>query len=47
MVKNISDDLLLPLECINIKGKTNEGLGYLGRKEGIAVTVVVLLSRLS
>jgi 2-C-methyl-D-erythritol 2,4-cyclodiphosphate synthase len=47
MVKNISDDLQLQLECINIKGKTNEGLGYLGRQEGIAVTVVALLSRIS
>jgi len=28
---------------INIKSKTNESLGFLGRQEGIAVTAVVLL----
>ncbi|HCP77106.1 MAG TPA: 2-C-methyl-D-erythritol 2,4-cyclodiphosphate synthase, partial [Pusillimonas sp.] len=27
------------------KAKTNEGLGYLGRKEGIAANVSVLLFR--
>lgn len=45
MIKNISDDLKVQPDCINIKGKTNEGLGYLGREEGIAVTVVALLSK--
>lgn len=45
MVTNISRDLGVS-ECdINIKAKTNEGLGYLGRKEGIAANVVVLLRR--
>jgi 2-C-methyl-D-erythritol 2,4-cyclodiphosphate synthase len=43
MIKNISDDLNVPPDRINIKGKTNEGLGYLGREEGIAVTVVALI----
>ena len=45
MVTNISSDLGLESEAINIKAKTNEGLGYLGRKEGIAANVVVLLGR--
>ena len=45
MVGNISLDLDLSPESINIKAKTNEGLGYLGRKEGIAANVVVLLGR--
>lgn len=45
MVQNISNDLGIDPACVNIKGKTNEGLGYLGRQEGIAVTVVALLSR--
>jgi len=30
---------------VNVKGKTNEHLGYLGRKEGIAATAVALLAR--
>jgi 2-C-methyl-D-erythritol 2,4-cyclodiphosphate synthase len=45
MIKNISDDLQVQPDCINIKGKTNEGLGHLGREEGIAVTVVALLCK--
>ncbi|HEY9281837.1 MAG TPA: 2-C-methyl-D-erythritol 2,4-cyclodiphosphate synthase [Eoetvoesiella sp.] len=45
MVANIAADLNLPADAVNIKAKTNEGLGYLGRKEGIAATVVVLLAR--
>lgn len=47
MVAHICDDLGLHASCVNIKGKTNEGLGYLGRQEGIAVTVVALLARVS
>jgi 2-C-methyl-D-erythritol 2,4-cyclodiphosphate synthase len=45
MVANIAADLGLAPEAINIKGKTNEGLGFLGRREGIAVTVVALIER--
>ena len=45
MVTNIAADLGLAETEINIKAKTNEGLGYLGRKEGIAATVVALLAR--
>ena len=45
MVANIATDLGLPEDCVNVKGKTNEHLGYLGRKEGIAATVVVLLAK--
>jgi 2-C-methyl-D-erythritol 2,4-cyclodiphosphate synthase len=43
MIENIAQDLGVPRAVINIKGKTNESLGFLGRKEGIAVTAVVLL----
>lgn len=45
MVKNIAADTGLAETEVNIKAKTNEGLGYLGRKEGIAATVVALLAR--
>lgn len=45
MVANIAQDLGLALDAVNIKGKTNEGLGFLGRREGIAVTVVVLIAK--
>lgn len=45
MVANIAADLHLETDRVNIKAKTNEELGYLGRKEGIAATVAVLLWR--
>jgi 2-C-methyl-D-erythritol 2,4-cyclodiphosphate synthase len=47
MVRNIAADLAVDPSAVNIKAKTNEGLGYLGRKEGIAATVAVLLARAS
>lgn len=43
MRANLAADLGLPEECINIKGKTNEKLGYLGRMEGIEAQAAVLL----
>ncbi|MDR1349354.1 MAG: 2-C-methyl-D-erythritol 2,4-cyclodiphosphate synthase [Zoogloeaceae bacterium] len=39
----LATDLELPPVCVNIKGKTNETLGYLGRNEAIAAQVVVLV----
>jgi 2-C-methyl-D-erythritol 2,4-cyclodiphosphate synthase len=44
MIANIANDLALSVTSINIKAKTNEGLGHLGRQEGIAANVIVLLS---
>ena len=46
MVVNISADLGVPSQAVNVKAKTNEGLGHLGRQEGIAVNAVVLLRSL-
>lgn len=46
MVSNIAHDLGIAESNINVKAKTNEGLGYLGRQEGIAANVVVLLAGL-
>ncbi|OWT68214.1 MULTISPECIES: 2-C-methyl-D-erythritol 2,4-cyclodiphosphate synthase [unclassified Achromobacter] len=45
MVANIAADLGVAADAVNVKAKTNEGLGYLGRKEGISATVVALLAR--
>ncbi len=33
----------IPLNLINIKVKTNEGMGFIGRSEGIAVQAICLL----
>ena len=43
MVKNIAEDLQVDVNQVNIKAKTNEKLGYLGREEGIAAEAVVLV----
>lgn len=45
MRANIAEDLALPLADINVKAKTNEKLGYLGRGEGIEAQAIVLLAR--
>jgi 2-C-methyl-D-erythritol 2,4-cyclodiphosphate synthase len=46
MVANIAADLCVTCAEVNIKAKTNEGLGHLGRQEGIAANAVVLLRAL-
>jgi len=43
MVANIAADLGMEPDQVNIKAKTNEKLGYLGREEGIAAEAVVLI----
>jgi 2-C-methyl-D-erythritol 2,4-cyclodiphosphate synthase len=45
MVSIIATDLGVDKSLVNIKAKTNEGLGYLGRQEGIAANVVTMLAR--
>ena len=43
MRRNIADDLDIAFEDINVKAKTAEHLGSLGRKEGIAAQAVALI----
>lgn len=45
MRENIASDLGLPLERVNVKAKTAERLGTLGRGEGIAVEAIALISK--
>ena len=45
MRANIATDLGIAVDAVNIKGKTNERLGFGGRGEGIAAQAVVLLVR--
>ena len=45
MVRNMAADLAVTPSHINIKAKTNESLGHLGRGEGLAVHAVALLYR--
>jgi len=43
MTELVAADLQVTPDRINIKAKTNEKLGYLGREEGIAAEAVVLI----
>jgi 2-C-methyl-D-erythritol 2,4-cyclodiphosphate synthase len=45
MVSRIAEDLGVSPQQVNIKAKTNEKLGYLGREEGMAAEAVALLIR--
>ena len=45
MCENISADLQIGIDCVNIKATTTEKLGFVGRKEGIAVEAVALLEK--
>ncbi|WP_428852887.1 2-C-methyl-D-erythritol 2,4-cyclodiphosphate synthase [Imbroritus primus] len=45
MVENIAQDLGIAVERVNVKAKTNEKLGYLGRQEAIEAQAVALLLR--
>lgn len=45
MRAHLAADLNLPLDRVNIKAKTNEKLGFIGRAEGIAAEAVVLLEQ--
>jgi 2-C-methyl-D-erythritol 2,4-cyclodiphosphate synthase len=41
--KNLTDDLQVSTDQINVKATTTEKLGFVGRKEGIAVHCVALI----
>jgi 2-C-methyl-D-erythritol 2,4-cyclodiphosphate synthase len=45
MRAHIASDLDMAVEQVNIKATTTEGLGYIGRREGIAVHAVTLVER--
>jgi len=39
--------LALPLDCVNVKAKTGERVGHIGRAEAIACEVVALIDRMA
>ena len=45
MKERLSGILQVPVERISIKGKTNEGMGWIGESKGLAVHAVALIER--
>jgi 2-C-methyl-D-erythritol 2,4-cyclodiphosphate synthase len=41
MIMNISDVLCISRSRVNVKAKTNEGMGFVGRSEGVVAFAVV------
>ncbi len=47
MTANIAADLSIAADCVNLKGKSTESLGFAGRGEGIAAEAVLLLQAIA
>jgi len=47
MRSHLAEDLHIALSQVNVKATTTEGLGYCGRKEGVAVHAVVIIESAS
>ena len=45
MIASIAADLQVEESCVNVKAKTAERLGFVGREEGISAEAVALLER--
>jgi 2-C-methyl-D-erythritol 2,4-cyclodiphosphate synthase len=46
MRETIASILKMPFQNVNVKAKTNEGMGFIGKKEGIASISVVLIEKI-
>ena len=44
MVSHIAADLEIAENCVNVKAKTGEGLGFVGRGEGMSASAVALIA---
>jgi 2-C-methyl-D-erythritol 2,4-cyclodiphosphate synthase len=40
---NLARAMTVPTDCVSVKGKTNEGMGWIGAGEGLAVQAVALV----
>ena len=43
MRQTLADVMGIDVDCVSVKATTTEGLGYNGRREGIAATATALL----
>lgn len=41
---SLASALGLPVECVNVKASTGEGMGFVGREEGVAALAVVTVA---
>ena len=46
MRKLLAQDLDVSIDEVSIKATTTEGMGFVGRKEGVAVYAVVMIFRI-
>ncbi|BDA77348.1 2-C-methyl-D-erythritol 2,4-cyclodiphosphate synthase [Leptospira kobayashii] len=47
LIQSLANILSLPLDCVSIKATTSEGMGALGRSEGVMVMATALLEKSS
>ena len=45
MCRRIAEVLGVPPGAVSVKGKTNEGMGWIGRGEGLAVQAIAVIDR--
>ena len=43
MIENIAASLDIPVECVNVKATTSEGMGYCGSGEGMEAHAVCII----
>lgn len=46
MIENIARIMCIEQDCVSVKAKTNEHMGFVGRCEGVAVLATVLMEKL-
>ncbi|MCX7635055.1 MAG: 2-C-methyl-D-erythritol 2,4-cyclodiphosphate synthase, partial [Syntrophales bacterium] len=45
MIEAVAAALGIPVSDVSIKAKTNEGMGFIGRNEGVAAIAVVTVNK--